>query len=136
MQNSGRIKLTAALTGTFLLILCAVSLLYILAPRDSDSALIADIYQDGVLLTSITLDQVQMSYTFTVTGTDGGENRVEVRPGSIGIVSADCPDRLCVRQGFLDAPGIPIVCLPHRLVIQLRPIDTPQTSEDFDIISY
>ena len=37
----------------------------------------------------------------SVTGSDGGKNQVEVRPGSIGIVSADCPDKLCVRQGFL-----------------------------------
>lgn len=136
MQNPRRIKLTAALTGAFLLILCAGSLLCILIPHDASSACVADIYQDGTLLTSIALDQVQAPYTFTITGTDGGENQVEVRPGSIGILSADCPDGLCVRQGFLDAPGIPVVCLPHRLVIQLRPADSPQPSETFDIISY
>ena len=136
LQNLDRIKLTAALTGAFLLILCVVSLMYIFLPRDSGSSMVADIYQDGTLQISIALDQVKTPYSFTVTGEDGGENRVEVRSGSIGIVSADCPDRLCVRQGFLDAPGIPIVCLPHRLVIRLRPADTPQASEDFDIISY
>lgn len=136
MQNPRRIRLTAALTGAFLLILCAFSLLYILIPRHASCACIADIYQDGRLLTSIALDQVQAPYTFTVTGADGGENQVEVRPGSIGILSADCPDKLCVRQGFLDAPGIPVVCLPHRLVILLRSADTPQPSENFDIISY
>lgn len=136
MQISGKTKLTAVLTGACLLILCAVSLWFVLTPRKAASACIADIYQDGTLLTSIPLDEIQEPYTFTITGSEGGENQVEVRPGSIGIVSADCPDRLCVRQGFLSAPGIPIVCLPHRLVIQLRPADSSQASENIDIISY
>ncbi|MCM1024835.1 MAG: NusG domain II-containing protein [Roseburia sp.] len=126
----------AALTGVFLLLLCALSLWFLLRPREANFACVAEIYQDGKLLTRISLDEVPESYTFTITGTKGGENQVEVRPGGIGIVSADCPDGLCVRQGFLSAPGIPIVCLPHRLVIQVRPADDETVSGEIDIISY
>lgn len=83
--------------------------------------LTADIYQDGKLIASIRLKDVKESRTFTVTDADGGSNVVEVRPGEIGILRADCPDRLCVRQGFIRTSLLPIVCLPHRLVIRLRP---------------
>lgn len=132
MQNVNKTKRLAVLTGAFLLLLCAFSLWSILASPKKTPGCVAEIYQDGKLLTSIPLDGLQEPYTFTLTAGNGGINQVEVRPGSIGIVFADCPDRLCVRQGFLGAPGIPIVCLPHRLVIQLRPAD----SEETDLVSY
>ena len=128
----------AILIGIFLLTVSAVSLLYILAPRERASGYIADLYQEGKLILSIPLSAVPEAYTFTVTGSDGGKNQVEVRPGSIGIVSADCPDKLCVRQGFLSDSALPITCLPNRLVIRLRPAAPPSDNdpEAVDIITY
>ena len=64
-------------------------------------------------------------------GENGCVNEVEVRPGSIGILSADCPDKLCVRQGFISDTRLPITCLPNRLVIRLRPVS--DTAEDMPI---
>lgn len=133
MNTKNKTRQTAVLIAAFLLILCAASLWYILSSRKTTSGCIADIYQEGELLTSISLDDVREPYTFTVTGTDGGENLVEVRPGCIGIIYADCPDKLCVRQGFISSPGIPVVCLPNRLVIQLR---LASDQETVDIITY
>lgn len=125
MKTKNRTKQNAALIGAFLLILCAASLWYLFSHAAPVSGCIAEIYQEGILLTSIPLEEVQEPYTFIVTGEQGGENRVEVRPGSIGVVWADCPDRLCVSQGFIDDAGLPIVCLPNRLVIRLRPAAEP-----------
>lgn len=132
MNAKNKAKSAAVLTGAFLFILCAASLWFILSPRRPSSGCIADLYQDGKLIASIPLDDVSKPYTFAVTREDGGENMVEVRPGSIGIISADCPDKLCVRQGFADSPGLPIVCLPNRLVIELRAADR----DDTDITTY
>lgn len=86
----------------------------------SQAILIADIYQNGELLESITLSDVTEAYTFTVTGENGATNEVQVRPGSIGIISASCPDKLCVHQGFISSSLLPVTCLPNRLVIQVR----------------
>ncbi len=80
----------------------------------------ADVYQNGNLIASIPLNSVKESYTFTVRAQNGGSNVIEVRKGAIGIVSADCPDRICVHQGFITDSVLPITCLPHRLVIQIR----------------
>ncbi|MCM1190443.1 MAG: NusG domain II-containing protein [bacterium] len=132
MNEKNKTRRAAVLTGAFLLILCAASLWSVLSPRRPSSGCIADIYQDGKLIASIPLNDISEPHTFTVTGENGGENRVEVRPGSIGIVSADCPDKLCVRQGFVSSLGLPIVCLPNRLVIELRAADR----DDIDITTY
>lgn len=60
--------------------------------------------------------------------TPWGTNVVEVRNGSLGVVSATCPGQDCVHMGFR-AGGSPIVCLPNRLVIHF-----PQ-GEELDGIS-
>ncbi|MBR1931900.1 MAG: NusG domain II-containing protein [Lachnospiraceae bacterium] len=87
---------------------------------DNRYALIADIYQDGELLQSINLNQVNTPYTFVVTGKNDCFNEIQVRPHSIGITTASCPDKLCVHQGFIDTSLLPITCLPNHLIIQIR----------------
>ena len=82
--------------------------------------MIADIYQDGNLIRSIPLNHVEEPYIFTLTDADGGINTIEVRQGAIGIIAADCPDKICVNQGFIINSLTPITCLPHRLVIEIR----------------
>ena len=83
-------------------------------------------------MTSIPLDGSDAPYRFTVTGENGCVNEIEVRSDSIGIVSADCPDKLCVHQGFISHTGLPVVCLPNKLVIRLRETD----SGTVDVIAY
>jgi len=99
------------------------SILVILFPRETSAGYMADIYQNGNLIQSIPLYQVTDSYSFELHGENGCTNVIEVRPGSIAIVSADCPDKLCVHQGAISNSLLPITCLPNRVVIQLRPAD-------------
>lgn len=105
---------------------------------NNKSGFVAEIYQEGRLLFSIPLNQVTEMDSFVIEGKNGCTNKIEVRPGSIGIVSADCPDKLCVRQGFITDSRLPVICLPNRLVIRLRPVSDAdrQDSETLDIITY
>jgi hypothetical protein len=80
---------------------------------------IAEIYIDGELYETIDLQSVVTPYTQEIS-TEYGSNTISVEPGSIAVVAADCPDQLCMQQGALSTSGAPIVCLPHRLVIQIR----------------
>ena len=59
------------------------------------------------------------AYEFEVT-TPYGNNTVRVEPGAICVTHADCPDQICVFQGRLTGSGIPIICMPHRLVIEIE----------------
>ena len=54
--------------------------------------------------------------TFEVSGTAGG-NTIEVSKDGVRVVSADCPDQVCVAHGYLVSGKEPIICLPNRLVI-------------------
>ena len=88
--------------------------------HSDDRALYADLYQNGKLLQTIRLDTVIGEYTFEIKGESGATNTVCVRPGNIAIVSASCPDQICVHQGFISSSLLPITCLPNRLVIRVR----------------
>ena len=74
------------------------------------------ITQEGEVLERIDLNGVAQGYSFTVRTRDGGFNTIEVQPGKIRVPEANCPDQICVHQGWSNG-GMPIVCLPHELMI-------------------
>lgn len=132
-------KRATALIAALLIILCAVSLLWILYPegRNHPGQYAADIFQNGTLIMSIPLTEDNASESFLVEGENGCVNEISIRSGSIGVISADCPDQLCVRQGFIRDSRLPVVCLPNRLVIQLRPLsDTAGDNALSDAVAY
>lgn len=77
----------------------------------------AEIVQDGKVLRRIEPGKVSEKEIMTVTY-GPHENQIEIGPDGIRMLSSDCPDQICVRAGKLREDGLPIVCLPHRLVIQ------------------
>lgn len=119
----------AVIIAAFLVLSASLSLLYLLAagPGSAAGGYVAEIYQEGRLLYSLPLSDISESRTLIIESAEGGINEIEIRPGSIGIISADCPDKLCVRQGFIADAKLPITCLPNRLVILLRP--APDTTD-------
>lgn len=48
---------------------------------------------------------------------NGGTNILRIKDGKAYLVSADCPDHLCVKQGKIDQVGETITCLPNRLTV-------------------
>lgn len=136
MSPKDRANPAAFLIGAVLILLSVTSLILILLPRDRKSGFTADIFQNGNLIASISLDEVREPYCFTVTGEAGCTNEIEVRPDSIGIISASCPDKLCVHQGFISDSRLPVTCLPNRIVILLRPTTENEFEITTDIITY
>ena len=80
---------------------------------------VATITVDGKPVREIDLTEVTGPETFDVPGANGGSNTVLVEPGRIRVSAADCPDHICVDQGFISDGTVPIVCLPHKLMISI-----------------
>lgn len=51
--------------------------------------------------------------------TNYGHNELTIENGAAFMTEADCPDRYCIEMGKAVNPGSTIVCLPHRLVIEI-----------------
>ena len=53
-----------------------------------------------------------------IRGQDGTvTNTLVIEDGKADMISADCPDKLCVNQHAISSNGETIVCLPNKLVI-------------------
>lgn len=99
-------------------VVLAVLSLRLLTNRREGTAV--EVVQDGVVLQEIDLSAVAREYSFDVQWPGGGSNTVRVQPGRICVSEADCPDKICIAQGWLSDEATPIVCLPHRLIIQVK----------------
>lgn len=80
---------------------------------------VANIYVDGELYRSVNLGAVAAPYDIVVT-TQYGTNVVHIERGAVSVAQADCDEQICVNQGKITDGLLPIVCLPHHLVIQIE----------------
>ena len=63
--------------------------------------------------------------------TDYGYNIIEIKDASIAIIDSDCPDKTCIKSGFISKPGQLLVCLPHKLMVEIKSNDT---EKNIDVI--
>ena len=49
-----------------------------------------------------------------------GKNILHIENGFASVTEADCPDKICVHTSPVHLNGETIVCLPHRVVIEIR----------------
>ena len=101
----------------FLLLVAGGLLLY--RQLGQTGGTVAVITVDGEEIERVDLSRIKDSYDIVIE-TGYGRNTVHVEPGAISVTEADCPDRICVHQGRLTGGGIPIICMPHRLVIEIE----------------
>ena len=100
-----------------LVLVCGAVTAVLFLRRPSGS--VANIYRDGKCIYSVDLSAVEEPYEVTFSD-ERGSNTVRVERGRISVVDADCPDHVCEKTGWVSESGIPIVCLPHRLVIRIE----------------
>lgn len=56
--------------------------------------------------------------TVTVTGSLG-TNIIEVANGRVRCLESDCSNQTCVKQSWVSGRGQTVVCLPHKLIVQV-----------------
>ena len=95
----------------------AILCLLLLWPRGETDGVTADVYVDGEVLHRIALDSVSAPYEIPLDTDPPAVLLIE--PGRIRYQSADCPDKVCVRCGWLSRPGDTAACLPGRSMVVL-----------------
>ena len=109
-------------TKKWIIILAAVVIAGLVAyclAMSTGGGTVAVISIDGEEYERIDLSKGTGSYDIELS-TQYGHNTVHVEPGAISVTAADCPDRVCVSQGRISQSGMPIACVPHRLVLQIE----------------
>ena len=113
---------------TFLLILASLLpvaiFTYVHAGKiDENTIIVAVISVDHEVVDRIVLtDRVGID-VFDLTPSEHDRNTIEVRDDRIRMKSVTCSDQVCVNFGFISKPGETIVCLPHKVLIEIQTID-------------
>ena len=51
---------------------------------------------------------------------NGGSNILKINGGKADMTDADCPDQLCVHQKAISASGENIICLPNKVIVEVK----------------
>jgi hypothetical protein len=46
--------------------------------------------------------------------------KIEIRDGAVRVAESNCPRKICVQAGWVRTPGRSIVCVPNRVVIEIK----------------
>lgn len=99
-----------------LLVLCITGGIWLYRPAQNTSGTIAVIEVDGREYRRIALEQTQDG-TFSIAQDTGKPVSFEVKDHAIRFVDVTCPDHVCEKAGWCDAPGKRAVCMPNRTTL-------------------
>jgi len=54
--------------------------------------------------------------------------------GRIRFAEADCPDKICVRTGWISRPGQIAACVPGDLILKMTGPSDPDQTDEVDVI--
>ena len=89
---------------------------------------LAYIYQNNRLLGEYQLDRDQV---ILIGDQARPDMKLEIKGGAIRVAESDCPKGICRQAGWVRTPGRTIVCVPNRVLIQLK-----GQPKDYDAESY
>ena len=88
-----------------------ISALFIIIPHKTEYDTVK-IYKNGELYCEVSLFEDREIDI-------DGKNIAIIESGSVYMKKADCPDKLCVRQGKITDNAKKIVCLPNKVIIEV-----------------
>ena len=59
-----------------------------------------------------------------------GTNVMQIKDGKVTMKKADCKDQICADHKAIEKSGETIVCLPHKVVIEIRSEDGKEQELD------
>jgi len=93
-----------------------------------EEAAFASIYVDGELYDKVAL--TEEGYEIEISS-GKGYNLLKVSNMGIEMLESNCPDQICIGFGHIHSKDENIVCLPHRIFVE---IDGGDTSKGVDVI--
>lgn len=78
---------------------------------------VAEVYVEKELLGTYPLREEK---TVVIRRMDGGKNQLVIQDGKAWMEEANCPDKLCVKQGSVSRDKEAITCLPHKVTVVIK----------------
>ena len=86
--------------------------------------LVRTVLQKGGTSITVSVDgQVYGTYSLfeerTIVLSDG-RNQIVIKDGCAYMEHAECPDKLCIKQGAIQNQGESIICLPNKVIVTVN----------------
>lgn len=101
---------------------------------DENSSVYAVVSIDGEAVKEIELTENTPQESFTFYPSEGQYNIVEVDGTKIRNKEDNSPDQIAVKTGWISKPGETAICLPHKLIIEIKAKDASNETDDDVII--
>ncbi|WP_270995834.1 NusG domain II-containing protein [Listeria seeligeri] len=102
--------------------------------KNAGDDVVAIVSQDGKVIREITLTGHQGNEQFTIKGKGTQYNLMEVDGERIRIKEDNSPDQVGVMMGWKSDPGDTIVCLPHKVFVEIKSTNKDSKDPDTDLI--
>ena len=94
------------------LLLIGIILLFVLRGRSNEGSYVIIMYQNE--------EKARFSLASDgIYDINNGKNKIEILGGKVRMTYADCPDELCIRQGWIEYDGQSIICLPNKITVMV-----------------
>ena len=103
------------MTICILVLLLAGLLIVVQKAVSADGAAQVVVTVDGESYGSYSLKQEQVIRIET----DHGYNELTIKDGQASVTASDCKNQVCVHSMAISQNGQSIICLPHKLIIQI-----------------
>ncbi len=127
MDKKSKIRYDIILIIGLLIITVIIALTVRLTQKTGKTVVVS---VDGVEKYTFPLDE---DLEFKIEGYEGGTNYLVIKDGEAYLTEASCPDLLCVHMGKISSQGQSIICLPNRVVVEIRD-DNESDPKEFDTI--
>ena len=104
------IQLIAAILGVQVIFLLVFMIFF-----DNGEVLCVNVTHDGEIIRTYDL----YKYSYDKIEIDGDYNTIEVYEGIVKVTESNCENQICVEHEPIYSKGDSIVCLPHKLVVQI-----------------
>ena len=103
----------------FALVFIVVISYFVFTFGKNDKGDVAVLIIDGVESEKFSLSE---DIEYTIKNGDN-YNVLKIHDGYADVIEADCPDKHCVNQKKINKNGEKIICLPHKVIIEIRSND-------------
>lgn len=127
MNNKSKIRYDIILIIGLLVITMVIAMAVRFTQKTGKTVVVS---VDGVVKYTFLLDE---DIEFKIEGYEGGTNYLVIKDGEAYLTEASCPDLLCVHMGKISSQGQSIICLPNRVVVEIRD-DNENDLKEYDTI--
>jgi len=98
-----------------ILIIAFVGILFMFLTKEEGGELVITV--DGKVYKTLPLDT---DITLSIGEESGDYNILQIKEGKVTMTDANCPDKYCVKHRSIHYKHESIICLPHRVVLEIQ----------------